>query len=49
MENKVTAILPELRRQFEVLYGERLVRTRLFGLHAWGDAEPEPDTDVLVV
>ena len=49
MDNKVTAILSELRRRFEVLYGERLVRMVLFGSQARGDAQPESDIDVLVV
>jgi predicted nucleotidyltransferase len=49
MENKLTGILPELRRQFEALYGERLVHMLLFGSQARGDAEPASDIDVLVV
>jgi mannose-6-phosphate isomerase-like protein (cupin superfamily) len=36
MDNRLTAILSELRRRFEVLYGERLVRMILFGLQARG-------------
>jgi predicted nucleotidyltransferase len=49
MENKLTGILPELRRQFEALYGERLVHMLLFGSQVRGDAEPASDIDVLVV
>ena len=49
MEGKLAAILPGLRRRFEVLYGERVVRMLLFGSQAWGDAEPVSDIDVLVV
>jgi predicted nucleotidyltransferase len=49
MENKLTAILPELRRHFEALYGERLMHMLLFGSQARGDAEPASDIDVLVV
>jgi len=49
MENKLTAILPELRQHFETLYGDRLVHMLLFGSQARGDAETESDIDVLVV
>jgi uncharacterized protein len=49
MAGKLAAMLPRLRRRFEVLYGERLVRMVLFGSQAQGDAQPEPDIDVLVV
>jgi predicted nucleotidyltransferase len=49
MNDKLTIILSELRRRFEVLYGTRLVRMMLFGSQARGDAEPGSDIDVLVV
>jgi uncharacterized protein len=49
MDDKLGAILAELRRHFEPLYGERLVRMILFGSQARGDAEPGSDIDVLVV
>ncbi len=49
MNEKVTAILAELRRRFEALYGERLVQMILFGSQVRGDAEPGSDIDVLVV
>jgi len=45
----VECVLRELRRRFEALYGERLVRLVLFGSQARGDAEPGSDVDVLVV
>lgn len=49
MDERLQAILDELRRQFEALYGERLVQMVLFGSRARGDAQPESDVDVLVV
>jgi uncharacterized protein len=49
MPQKIQTILTELRRRFEVLYRERLVRMVLFGSQARGDAEPGSDIDVLVV
>lgn len=49
MGDKLTAILAELRRHFEALYGERLVCMILFGSQARGDAEAGSDIDVLVV
>lgn len=49
MNEKLKTILTELRRRFEEIYGERLVRMMLFGSQARGDAEPGSDIDVLVV
>jgi predicted nucleotidyltransferase len=49
MNERLAAILAELRRRFDVLYGERLIRMVLFGSQARGDAESGSDIDVLVV
>ena len=38
MNDKLTTILAELRRRFEVLYSTRLVEMMLFGSQARGDA-----------
>lgn len=49
VSRKVAGILAELKRRFQAIYGDRLVRMVLFGSHARGDAEPGSDIDVLVV
>lgn len=49
MNQKVAEILAELRRYFEAIYGEQLVKVVLYGSQARGDAEPDSDIDVLVV
>ena len=46
---KITAVLAELRRRFQQLYGDRLGAVVLFGSQARGDAELGSDIDVLVV
>ncbi len=46
---KVKSILAELRRGFEEIYGDRLVKLLLFGSQARGDAREDSDIDVLVV
>ncbi|MFH1011047.1 MAG: nucleotidyltransferase domain-containing protein [bacterium] len=49
MTSQTQAILTELRRRLEELYGERLERLVLFGSQARGDAEEGSDIDVLIV
>ena len=49
MNAKIHALLAELRRRFEALYGPRLVNLILYGSHARGDAEAGSDIDALVV
>jgi uncharacterized protein len=49
MSETVHAIVRELRRHLEALYGPRLVKMVLYGSQARGDAEPGSDIDVLVV
>jgi predicted nucleotidyltransferase len=49
MSETLAAILAELRRHLEALYGPRLVHMVLYGSQARGDAEPGSDIDVLVV
>lgn len=46
---EVDAILGELRRALEGIYGDRLCGLYLFGSYARGDARPGSDLDVLVV
>jgi uncharacterized protein len=49
VDPRVRAIVAELRRRLEALYGGRLDRVVLHGSHARGDADAESDIDVLVV
>jgi predicted nucleotidyltransferase len=49
MQPEIKPILDELKRAFEAIYGDRLVKLVLFGSQARGDAEPGSDIDVLVV
>jgi predicted nucleotidyltransferase len=49
MNAKLRQVVTALRRGYEELYGDRLVRLMLFGSQARDDAEPGSDVDVLVV
>jgi DNA polymerase sigma len=49
MNDKLVAILGELRHYLESLYGERLVKLVLFGSQARGDARADSDIDILIV
>jgi len=49
MSERIQAIVAELRRRLEVLYGPRLVRLVLYGSQARGEAEMGSDIDVLIV
>lgn len=49
MDTKIQDVLKELRKRFEILYGDRLAHMVLFGSRARGDAAPDSDIDVLVV
>ena len=49
MNARIASIITELRREFNALYGERLVMVVLFGSHARGDDVPGSDVDLLVV
>jgi uncharacterized protein len=49
MSQEIHAIIQELRRQLEALYGPRLMRMVLYGSQARGDAEQGSDIDILVV
>jgi len=49
MRPEIKPILEELKREFEAIYGDRLVKMILFGSQARGDADDGSDVDVLVV
>ena len=49
VDERLRRILAQLRSRLETHYGDRLVKTILFGSQARGDARPDSDIDVLVV
>lgn len=49
MSGLVEQIVRELRAKLDVEYGDRLVKTMVYGSEARGDAEPDSDIDVLIV
>lgn len=49
MNARVQAIVAELRRSLEDLYGQRLMKMVLYGSQARGDAGEGSDIDVMVV
>jgi predicted nucleotidyltransferase len=49
MTAMIQALLAEVRKSLEALYGERLVEIRLFGSYARDEAEAGSDLDLLVV
>ncbi len=49
INQRLKAILTQLRSQLENHYGDRIVQLILFGSQARGDAHPDSDIDVLVV
>jgi len=48
VSKKVRAILADLRRRLQALYGPRLAALVLYGSHARDEAAPGSDIDVLV-
>lgn len=49
MNEKLTALLEELRQGLKELYGDRFVRLILFGSQARNEATEDSDIDVMVV
>ncbi len=49
MNEKLTALLEELRQGLEELYGERFVRLVLYGSQARNEATEDSDIDVMVI
>jgi predicted nucleotidyltransferase len=49
VNDKIKAILTELKSRFQEVYGDRLVQMVLYGSQARGDADAGSDIDVLVV
>lgn len=49
MQKTLWALLANLKSEFQVIYGDRLVAVILYGSQARGDAQSDSDVDVLVV
>lgn len=49
MNQKLSAILSEMRRYIEQLYGDRLFKIILYGSQARGDARSDSDIDLSIV
>ena len=46
---KLTAITKQLKKEFKLIYQDRLSKLILFGSQARGEAHPDSDIDILVV
>ena len=49
MNAPLSEALAAYRARLEEIYGDRLTRLVLYGSRARGDAEPDPDIDVMIV
>jgi uncharacterized protein len=45
----IKSITQEIKKEFNLIYQERLSKLILFGSQARGDAQPDSDIDILVV
>ncbi len=48
-KEKILAITEQLKKEFKLIYQDRLSKLILFGSQARGDAQPDSDLDILVV